>query len=211
LLCLITASGIGQEVAADKQPGLSHTIGFNTTGLLNQLLDDPEERFRSPYLVTYSMELGKLLLRAGIGPEYSTETTVHEGFTDSEENTVLRMDSRVGAGLIVLNENRWQAAVGADIVGGYFRERSIEDSGFDRITTQTEIEHYGAGPFFQLDFHLSRRVSLGSECALYWTRQSTTHTQLFENFPDFNTILSENTGSELEVTLPNTVFVRVRF
>ena len=210
-ICMLSLQVNAQPDSSVAQGGFSHTIGFNTTGLLNQFLDDTNERFKTPYLITYSLELGRLVMRAGIGPEYSSETIVHDGFTDSEENTVLRIDGRLGAGLVVLNESRWQAVLGLDATGGYFRERNIEDSGFDRITDQEEIETFGGGPFLQLDFHLSKRISLGAESALYWLHKSSTHTQLFENFPDFNTILSKNSGSELEVALPNTLFIRIHF
>lgn len=200
------------QESSEDQPGFKHMLGLNTTGLLNQFRDEStNDRFRTPYLITYSMELGKLAVRAGIGPEYSTETIVHDGFTDSEENSLLRMDGRIGAGLVVLDDHRWQAIMGLDAVAGYFRERNIEDSGFDRITDQEEVETYGGGPFIQLSFQLSKRVSLSAESAAYWQHRNTTQTQLFENFPDFNNVISENSGSELAVTLPNTIFVRLHF
>jgi hypothetical protein len=151
------------------------------------------------------------VVRAGIGPEYSSETIVNEGFTDSEENTLLRMDGRIGAGLVILDDHRWQVIAGVDGVAGYFRDRRIEDSGFDRITDQEEVETYGGGPFIQLAFQLSKRISLSAESAVYWQHQNTTHTRLFENFPDFDNVISENSGSDLEITLPNTIFVRIHF
>ncbi len=196
----------------DVQTGFRHTIGLNTVGIFDQFSDATQESpHRTPYLITYSVELGKLALRAGFGPEYSSETTVHDGFTDSEENTFLRLDGRIGAGVVILSDTKWQAIAGADLVGGYIRDRSIEDSGFDRITDQVETKNFGAGPFIQIAFQLSRRVSLGTDSALYWIHEKSTHTELFENFPDFNNVLSENSGSKLELTLPNTIFVRLHF
>jgi hypothetical protein len=152
-----------------------------------------------------------VVFRAAIGPEYSTETIVRDGFTDSEENTLLRLDGRIGAGLVILDDQRWQAVAGLDGVIGYQRDREIEDSGFDRITTQTEIESLGGGPFVQIAYHLSRRISLGAESSVYWVSRTNTLTELFENFPDFNNVINKNTGSTLDITLPNTIFVRLHF
>lgn len=211
LLFVLPLFVIAQE-AEEPTRGIRHAIGLNTAGLLDRVIDDSEEdRFKTPYLIAYSIELGKLAVRAAVGPEYSSETIVHDGFSDSEENTLLRLDGRVGVGLIVLEDHRWQAIAGVDATGGYFRDRQIEDSGFDRITTQVETETFGAGPFIQVDFHVSKRISLGAESAIYWQQQKTTHAQLFENFPDFNNVLSENSGPELEITLPNTIFIRLHF
>lgn len=210
-MCALSIPVVAQDTG-EVQPGFRHTLGLNTTGLLNQFRDDnADDPLKTPYLITYSVELGKLAMRVGIGPEYSSETIVRDGFTDSEENTLLRMDGRIGAGLVVVNDHRWQAIAGLDAVTGYFRERKIEDSGFDRVTDQEEIETFGGGPFIQLAFQISKRISLSAESAVYWQHQKTTQTQLFENFPDFNNVINENSGSDLEITLPNTIFVRIHF
>lgn len=210
-ICTVSMVSAQKDIAQEST-GFKHTIGLNTTGLLNQFLDDTDKKdYKTPYLITYSIELGKLALRAGLGPEYTSETIVHDGFTDTEENTFLRLDGRIGAGFVVLEDHRWQAMAGIDIAGGYERDRSISDSGFDRITEQLELETIGGGPFLQLAYHVSKRISLSVESSVYWMYEKTTRTELFENFPDFNNVVSENTGSSLHVALPNTLFVRIHF
>lgn len=212
LLSGASLHSIAQQAMEAEDPGFNHTIGLNTVGLLNQFRsEDNEDRFQTPYLITYSLTLGKLVLRAGIGPEVTTETIIHDGFTNSEEHNFLRMDGRLGAGLVILDDGRWEAIAGVDAAGGYLRDQNIDDSGFDRITEQEEIETYGGGPFLQLAYNVSRRVSLSVESAAYWLHRQTTETLLFENFPDFNNIVRESSGSELELALPNTLFVRIHF
>jgi hypothetical protein len=207
---LINAQDIVVHVGAEHET--HHAIGLNTIGFFDQFTgDDNETRYRSPYLITYSGALGRIAIRAGIGPEYTSQTVVHDGFTNSEENSLLRIDSRIGAGITLVDDSRWEVLVGLDATYGYSRERDIEDSGFDRITNQIETQAFGGGPFIQIAYQISKRVSLSTESTLYWTHGTSEHIELFKNFPDFNTVLSKTTSNGLDLTLPNTIFLRIHF
>lgn len=212
LACAWTGLHAQQTVITDDE-GIKHSIGLNTIGLLNQIFDGETtgDDFQNPYLLTYSADFGKLILRAGIGPEYRSETIVHQGFSDSQENSLLRLDGRVGAGIVAIDDARWNVLIGLDGAVSYLRDREIDDSGFDRITEQIETLEFGGGPFVQLAYHLSRRVSLAVESTFYWMTGTSEHVELYKNFPDFNTVLSETSSSRLDITLPNTVFIRIHF
>lgn len=211
VLALITCLPLGAQQPVTDAPVLKHALGLNATGLLHNLFDGTEREDALPYLLTYDLALGKLLLRAGVGPEYATETVVHEGFADSQKRTDLRLDGRIGAGIHVLQHPRWQVATGVDIAGYYHLEEITDDSGFDKITQEMEDQGIGGGPFLQLTWHVSPRISLRTESAFYATRYKTTHTEIFENFPDFNNQLSKTTGTRLDIYLPASIFVQFHF
>ncbi|MDX1408460.1 MAG: hypothetical protein R3330_10015, partial [Saprospiraceae bacterium] len=199
-----------QQTKQDSD-GLRHAIGLNATGLLDNLFNAEDREGGLPYLLTYELVAGRLVLRAGIGPEYTSETVVHEGFSDSQKRTDLQLDGRIGAGLRVLDEERWQLIAGVDITGYYGLEEITDDSGFDKITDEMESQRIGGGPFIQLSYQLSPRISLRTESALYINRYKETHTEIFENFPDFNNQLSKTTGTALDVHLPASLFVQFHF
>jgi hypothetical protein len=215
LYLVLTASLIhAQDVVVhiNTETESHHAIGLNTVGFFDQFIgDENETRYRSPYLITYTGSLGRVAIRAGIGPEYNSETVVHDGFTNSEENSLLRLDGRLGAGVKLVDDSRWEVLVGVDAMYGYLRDRDIEDSGFDRITNQVETRAFGGGPFIQIAYQISRRISLSTESTAYWTHATTEHVERFQNFPDFNTILSKTTSDGLDLTLPNTIFLRFHF
>lgn len=212
ILSCVSTPALCQSAHGDEPAGMQHIIGLNTFGLLNQLLDRSDSsEFRTPFLFTYTGDMGRMALRAGIGPRYKSETIVHQGFTDSEETSTLQIDGRLGVGMYFLNDGKWSALAGVDAVISYLRDRSIDDSGFDRITNQVEKTTYGGGPFIEFAFQVSPRVSLGAETALYWMYGKSKHSEVYKNFPDFSTVFSETTISELNITLPNTLFLRIHF
>ena len=151
VFCLGSYNCLAQVSDAEVPATADHAVGLNTFGFFDQFFgDENDTRDRSPYLLTYTAELGRLALRLGLGPEYSTESVVHDGFTNSEEQTFLRLDARIGAGIVILDDGRWEAIAGVDALYAYNRDRNIDDSGFDRITNQTETRAYGGGPFVQI-------------------------------------------------------------
>jgi len=209
LACLMDVSA--QELPDNETPVTKHSIGLNATGLLNNILNPDSEDNRMPFLITYDLIMDKLVFRAGIGPEFMSETVVHEGFTDSQKRTDLQLDGRLGAGFRVVDDVHWNINAGLDIVGRYAVEKTTDDTGFDKVTDEVESQRIGGGPFVQIDYKISPRVSLGTEAALYFSHKQTTHTELFENFPDFNNQLSKTTGTQLDTFLPTSIFVHLHF
>jgi hypothetical protein len=211
IICLAFLHPASAQEATEAKI-LHHQIGVSTLGLLNLIRDDAEgSEFQTPILFSYAYRTPALIVRVGIGPKYSSESIERDGFTDREEISSLAIDGRIGAGIRFIADGRWEAYAGVDAAGGYHRDRTIEDTGFDRITEQTELRRAGGGPFLQVDYHLSPVVSLGAESGLYWIQETTKRTVHFENFPDFDSEISETTGNDLDVSLPNTIFLRFHF
>jgi hypothetical protein len=90
-------------------------------------------------------------------------------------------------------------------------DRTVDDTGFDKVTYENEEWNLGGGPFVQLVFRINDRISLSTDGALYFKHFNTTENELFENFPDFNNELSKTTGQKLEVFLPTSLFIHFHF
>jgi hypothetical protein len=136
---------------------------------------------------------------------------VHDGFSDSQEMTLLDIEARIGLGFDIIDERKWIVRTGFDIVGAYSLDKITEDSGFDRVTNKTEGWNIGVGPFAQIIFKLSPRVSLSTEAALYGKHFSTTVSEEFDNFPDFNNVSSKTTGQSIDFFIPTSLFIHFHF
>lgn len=203
---------VSQDDDAAAQNGMyKHTLGLNATGLIENLFNSEPDSRSNPYLILYNYDMGKTNLRVSLGPEYLSSTETHEGFTDSQERTVIGIDARLGVGFDIVDEKRWKVMAGADIVGKYFLDETTNDTGFDKITDEDEEWNVGGGPFVQVLFFISPRISIATETGLYFRHFETTTTELFENFPDFNNQLSKTTGSELDFILPTSIFLQFHF
>jgi hypothetical protein len=216
LVLLIAATGVisAQEVTPDdaaSQESFAHFVGLNATGLLQTVLNLEDDEGDFQYLVSYDWDLGKMHLRAALGPEYSSNTTTHEGFTDREENTFFRMNSRLGLAFDLLDNQKWSVIAGVDAIGQYISDISTLDTGFDAVSEEEETWGLGAGPFIQLAFRISPRVSISTEAGFYGRYSESTLTETFENFPDFNNELSKTTGWALETSLPSAIFIQFHF
>ena len=205
--------GFGQTAETNEDPYRSrhHTIGLNATGFLRQIITNDSNNLANPYLITYNWDMGTINLRAGLGPEFRTAEVVHDGFSDRQTHTLARVDGRIGVGFDIVEQGRWKVMSGADLVGGYAIDKHIDDTGFDKITNQTEDWNVGVGPFIQITFFITPRISLATEAAGYFRRFESSTTELFENFPDFNDEISSTAGTELDLILPTSLFIQFHF
>lgn len=210
LFLLLTYLGMASAQEA-KEPEYAHFFGLNATGLLHTVLNTEEGENELPYLITYDWDLGKMHLRAAFGPEFESTSTTHEGFTDREETTYVCLDGRIGMGFDLLDNDRWFVIGGVDAIGRYISAIETLDTGFDAVSEEDETWSAGAGPFVQLAFRISPRVSISTEAGFYARYFENTITETFENFPDFNTELSKTTGWTLDSFLPSAIFIQFHF
>lgn len=207
----LTAFSQSDQLPAEEKVQYQHDIGLNAIGIIRAAFDAEESDAITPYLFIYNWDLGKMNFRAGLGPQFSSSKEVHDGFTDSQEVTQLDIDARIGLGFDIIDGSKWIVRTGFDVVGGYSLDRTIDDTGFDRVTDATEGWNIGIGPFAQIIYRLSPRISLSTEASLYALHFNSTVREEFENFPDFNNLVSKTTGQRLDVFLPTSLFIHFHF
>ncbi len=216
ILTLILGFPLVMHGQADQSPDQEevqyrHDIGLNAIGMLRTIFDSEESDAITPYLFIYNWDLGKMNFRAGLGPQFSSSEEVHDGFTDSQKSTLVDIDARIGLGFDIIDEGKWIVRTGFDIVGGYSLDKNVDNTGFDQVTHSTEGWNIGVGPFAQVIFRINSRISLSTEASLYGTYFSVKEIEEFENFPDFNNVISETTGQKLAVYLPTSLFIHFHF
>lgn len=211
LFIALCISAFAQNRQSDTTKTFRHDIGLNAIGMLRALFNSDELDAVTPYLFSYNLDMGKTNFRAGLGPSYSSSTETHEGFSDSEKTTSVDLDLRLGLGFDVVDHKRWTVRTGFDVIGGYRLDKTVDDTGFDKVTTENKAWNIGAGPFAQLIFRINDRISLSTDSALYFNHFNIEENELFENFPDFNNQLSQTTGQKLEVYLPTSLFIHFHF
>jgi hypothetical protein len=211
VLVILSAMCFAQETIADSSRQFRHDIGLNAIGMFRALFNSDEVDAITPYLISYNLDMGKTNFRVGIGPAFSSSTETHEGFSDSQKNTTVNLDVRVGLGFDIVDHQKWTVRTGFDVIGGYHIDKTVDDTGFDKVTHEDEEWNLGAGPFVQLVFRINDRISLSTDAALYFKHFNRTENELFENFPDFNNELSKTTGQKLEVFLPTSLFIHFHF
>ena len=212
VLCTAQVS-FGQSVDESEttRHNFKHDIGLNSIGLLSALFDGDDAEFVTPYLVSYNLDMGKTNIRAAIGPKFSTSTVVREGFTDTQQQIATDIDYRLGLGWDIIDEPKWLVRSGVDMVGSYTLDKLVDDTGFDKITNQDREWTLGGGPFVQIVFRISDRISLSTDAALYFTHFNSQSKEIFENFPEFDNVISNTTGQELGAFLPTSLFIHFHF
>ncbi len=213
LICSVSLSVAHAQDAETETESRTYRsdIGINSIGLINALFDSDDDSFVTPYLFSYNLDLGKINFRAAIGPKFNRSEVVREGFTDSQEKVQTNIDYRVGLGWDIIEEKKWLVRTGFDIAGGYDLDKTIDDTGFDKVTMQMREWSIGGGPFAQVIFRINDRISLSTDAAVYFTHFDSQEKEIFENFPEFDNELSNTTGQRLDVFLPTSLFIHFHF
>jgi hypothetical protein len=190
-----------------------NTIRLASLGMQNQRMDP---NVWNPYLLTANVNYKRLGLRLGVGSYSGSRTelpTDVNGKTTMQMDTS-RMDFRVGLAWEVQPSARWTFKFGVDyFVANEANKLETEFTNEDnqKIITTHEIttDESGFAPFAYFQFHVSPRISLGTE--LLWR---------FSNYTSKNSDISnvaeadairEYEGSRRSIMAPTALFLNVRF
>lgn len=198
-----------EELKIKKKIPIRFQLGLNAPLLLGRVISsDPEQQGQpNPYLLTGKFLVGKIGLRAGIGG-YLDKSVQREGmFADSETIENMGIDARFGLEYQHPFSARWTGTFGADWILFSSKDRLVVDSGFDVVTTGTQTSGWGLGPVIGLQFNITKRLSLLTEGAFYYTQSEGQTSRLFQNFPEFDDELGSVESTSLRYNLPVTFFI----
>ncbi len=196
-------------VPSKAKVAIGHEIGIETNNLISRFLDEDNEGglLESPYLLTYKLVMGQWAIRTGIGGDRHKSTETEEGFADSKTTEFNQLDYRLGIEKRFSLGKKWQANIGLDGLGFTSKNKVVEDSGFDVITTSESVNGWGAGPSFGLQFNLGKSISLYTEGSFYYTFSTLQGARLFKNFPEFDDELKETKEENLDIRLPAVLYI----
>jgi opacity protein-like surface antigen len=179
----------------------------------------------NPYMLTANACYKRLGLRLGVGYRDNSRTelpTDPNGMTTTESDTS-RLDFRVGLGWEVALAPKWSFKFGMD----YFRakEESTFETKFvnennDAVVTNRQVlmEQKGFSPFGYIQYHISPRVSIGTEIlwrfSTYTINDSEISTLTPENAavkPTESEVVRKYEGNKKGVMAPTALFLNVRF
>ncbi len=193
-------------------------IGVNTLRIVSVLLDDKPTDFEvwNPYLFTFEAHVKRVNLRFGFGQnkeEISEIPTAANGKVYVLNDTV-RTDMRFGLGYDFKMHKRWSMRLGVD----FFTVRELqsmrteylnENSNVVKTTREVSTKTNGFAPFVYFQFHLTPRVSLGTE--LLYRISSYKSTDIDSNSLNEFTIKREFEGKKRIVMAPTALFLCARF
>ncbi len=195
-----------------KKIPIHFEIGINAPLLIGGFLGgNSEELASNPYLLNGKFIVGKIALRVA-GGGHLKQVVEREGeFADSKTTESLGYDVRLGLEWQHDFGKRWIGTFGADGILFSNKENVILDTGFDAVTTGTFTTGWGFGPVLGIQFAITKRLSILTEGAFYYTQSDAQTSRLFKNFPDFDDQLGSIESTELRINLPATFFIQYRF
>ncbi len=185
LLSLASLNGFAQS-ATEKQDEkiYDHYIGAQVGQLLMHLFNSNANSIGTgnPYLVTYSMNSRKSGwgVRFGAGYNTTSNSTALSSSTATTDNNDIQF--RAGVEKTYELSDKWTAGTGFDLVMNSQNDRSVASNynyQYDTITTTTNYRVFtlGGGVFGKVNYHLGKKVLIGTEASMYYlagTKEQTT-------------------------------------
>lgn len=207
IICVVfTQSAFAQEDAKTLQ----HEVGINTLLLQNLIVNQGETQ---PFTFSYKLILDNKAIRFGVGGTFDRVLRREDGFADSETNITYNTDLRIGFEWrkTLGDNNNWLTYFGVDAVGLQAMDKTIIDSGFDKVSEYERALGFGAGPVVGLQYYINDHLSISTEGAIYFMKQESTSARLFENFPDFDDILNTIDEFHFNTILPTSIYFNYKF
>lgn len=191
-------------------------LGINSVRLLQMGMGQSDNINWNPYLLTLEGHYKRLGLRVGLGLTSFSQTELPAD-ANGKVKTVLdstSSDIRVGLNWEFALHKKWTFKLGVD----YFTAKRLnsmttefvnEDE--DNVSTLNEMDYKetGIAPVFFFQYHITPRVSLGTE--LMWRFSSFTRTESDTNSLSENDIVREYEGTKRAIMMPTALFLIARF
>jgi hypothetical protein len=215
-ICLII-SFLNNLQAQDEQSKtpilIEHSVGVNTASIFRKILKVPSDSAtnNSQYLFMYKIRIGKNGFRVSGLANFSSETEQVPGFLDSKTVKTKNYAARLGYERQSVVSKKFTASFGADVVWEYQENSSLSDSGFDQVLIKRSQYGVGAGPFLGITWHLSKRLSLYSEVATYYSVGRKSKIVDFVKNPEFNDVDNRTTFAKTNYVVPTGLFLQYHF
>jgi len=183
-----------------------HQLFANTTFFLKQIINLSNQNIAiSPYIIGYKCYFKKHGLRASLGGTFSKKTeypdSVSVRITDNNS-----IDYRVGYEYRHAFGKRWTLLTGADVVGRQGFGSVKSNTSFDIVTTGTNTNSIGLGPFLGIQINLSNKIALFTETAFYYSYAWSHRKVNSKNFSELNIDRSNGTEYKGEFILPTSIY-----
>ena len=170
----------------------------------------------NPYIFTCNLGIKRISLRFGVGYEsaFRSELPSSANGQTSSDTSFIKSDMRFGLGWEIGLGKKWSVKLGADYITARqvssFTSKFISEAD---IAVENKLEYVmrerGVSPFVFIQYHISERVSLGTE--LLWRFSSYTLVETDDS--NLNSVKLERKyeGTKRFLQAPSALFVSVRF
>jgi|GEM_PF-1536700 hypothetical protein len=207
-----------------------HFVGVQVNPLLRQIINFSEsDPVNNPYLIKYTLRHNKSGLTFNVGGGLNTASTENEDGlkTDNDSYAI-----RGGFGYQQRFSKRFEAGVGVDFIyGNTSRETfsvQVFDFGQQTDSTISRVRNastrIGGGIQLNLNYYISERILIGTECTLYYTKLNDRFNVEIDNYlvpnsndtnftriRDINVINEKDTGKSFAFLLPVALYLSFKF
>ena len=212
------------QIAKAQYDSTNHFVqyaGVQMNPLIRQVFNfnNSNQTIVNPYLFTYSFNWSKSGngIRFGGGANF-IQTTTNDGVTKNETNEI-DYELRLGYDKILRIAKRWEVEAGFDlIVNDANNFTNTTTSG--PFTTSTKVSdvnlNYGGGPMASIRFYATRKILIGTETSIYYTRgfptETITDVQKIPGQPDrYTTTTTSSFNSQATLSLPVAFYLILKF
>jgi hypothetical protein len=191
---------------------MEHDVNINTTFFIKQILNFSSNSLEiSPYIVGYKFfPVRNHGLRFAIGGSFnkSTQSPDSTFVTISKTSEV---DYRIGYEYRKFFGKRWVFFAGVDFTNSFITNSTKVNSSTDITNTSNNTWSIGGGPVIGIQVNISKRISLFTETAFYYTYSSTRSKTTSLNFPELNVNKITDIEQQGKFLLPTSLFFVFRF
>jgi hypothetical protein len=193
-------------------------VGMNAIRLVRLGMDNGEidsEKW-NPYMFTCNLGVKRLNLRFGIGHEsmFRRELPSSANGQTTSDTTSIQSDVRLGLGWEIGMGKKWDVKLGADFIlarrASVFTTKFINEAD---VAVENKLDYRmrerGLSPFIFLQYHLNKRVSLGTE--ILWRFSSYTLVETDDSNLNSAKLERKYEGTKRFLQPPSALFVNVRF
>ncbi len=219
-----------QDELFTKAKTFDHFVGVQVNPLFRQIINFGEiDEVNNPYLLKYTLRHNSsgLTFNAGGGLNI-TSTENDDGLKTNNDSYAFRG----GVGYQQRFSNRFEAGIGVDFIRGKTSRETFSLQVFD-FSQQTDStisrvrnasSSFGGGIQLNLNYYISERVLIGTECTLYFTRLTERFNLETDNYiipnsnnPNSNVSRSinvfneKNSGKSFVFLLPVALYLSFKF
>ena len=224
LLMVSVQNCMAQANTAPKDSTVyDHYIGAQIGQLIMHLLNSNANSIGTgnPYLLTYSMNSKKTGwgIRFGAGYNSVSNSTAGSNTLSTTDNTDFQF--RAGIEKTIKLSRKWSAGAGIDLVLNSQNDNNTTNTynyQYDTSTTtsKTKLTSYGGGVFGKVNYHLGKKLFLGTESSFYYvtgTKNQTVDvlTTNNGNAPQTSETKSRPGISSGTISLPIVVYLIMKF
>ena len=168
VLLFISSIAFAQQDSSYRKA--NHYIGVQANQLIKQLfnLSNNNAVVNNPYLLVYSVNSVRNGWGANIGFGYTfNEVTDGDAF-NTRETKVNNFFFRAGFEKKTNFGKRWLFSGGFDITTDNQKNNTKNTGGGNTIETDNQTKGWGFGPRVSLNFKITDRILLGTECTYYF-------------------------------------------